>query len=166
MLEAVLDSVVGILTSAEINACIKYPETKIDRDIPIVCVSLRSGRISASGCGNYIGICDTGGTVKELYGSRAELCFALEMYSPAMPDYGAAGCVRLFDSVAAVLDTCPEGLKLRSFDYGEAEFDTESKMFRSLCELKCSAFLLREAEPETGIFTDYILRGEINGYER
>lgn len=166
MLETVLDSVVGILTSAGINACAKYPETKIDRDTAIVCVSLRYGKISASGCGNYIGICDSGGTVTELYGSRAELCFALEMYSPAKSGFGASGCVRLFDSVAAVMSAYPEGLRMRSFDYGEAEFDAESRMFRSVCELKCGALLLREAEPETGVFTDFILRGEIDGYER
>ena len=166
MFKAVLDSVIGILTAAGIDACAKYPETKLDRESPLVCVSLKSGRLTSSGCGNYIGICEREGTVTELYGCRAELCFSVELYSPAEPGFGAEGCMELFDSIAALMGTCPQGLKIRGFDCGEAVFDTESRMFRSICELKCGAYLLREAEPDTGMFTDFILRGEIEGYER
>lgn len=165
MFETVLSSVVSILRNAGINACVKYPETKTDRDSELVCVSLRSGKLSSSGCGNYIGICEDGGTVRELYGSRAELVFSLELYSPARPGFGPGACVRLFDRIAALMGTAPQGLKLRALSCGEALFDTESRMFCSVCELKCGAYLLREAEPETGSFTDFILRGEIDSYE-
>ena len=165
MFETVTNAIVGILDQADIPACVKYPETKIDRDSTLVCVSPVSGLLRSSGFGSYIGICDDGENVTELYGSRAEMKFSLELYSPAKPDFGAAGCIRLFDSIAALMGSCPEGIKLRSFEFGAAEFDTDSKMFRSKCTLDCSAYLLREAEPETGSFTDFILRGEPEQYE-
>ena len=162
MFETVTNAIVDMLTQADIPACVRYPETKIDRGSELVCVSPASGRLCSSGFGSYIGICDDGENVTELYGSRAEMKYALELYSPAEPDFGAAGCVRLFDSIASLMGSCPEGIKLRSFDFGAAEFDADSRMFRSRCTLECTAFLLREAQPDTGSFTDFVLRGELD----
>ena len=57
MLDGVINNIVASLESSGINAVKKYPAVALDRDNTVVCVSLRSAAISASGCGNYIGLC-------------------------------------------------------------------------------------------------------------
>lgn len=155
MFDNVLSSVLSWLNSADINAVLKYPDTAIDRDTAVVAVSISSGVMSSSGAGNYLGIYEQGGTLKELYGSRAEITFALDIYSPS------GDCTELFDAVAENTYALPDGLKLKSIECLSPEYDAESGMFRQKCSMKCTAILVRTQSGEIGEFTDFVLRGEL-----
>lgn len=159
MFDNVISAVLSWLSSANISAVEKFPETKIDRESAVVAVSIKSGVLTSSGAGNYLGIYDYGGSLKEVYGSRAELCFALDIYSPD------SGTTAIFDEIAGAAPSLPDGLKLRSIECGSTEFDSESGMFCLKCEMKCIAILVRTETEEQGEFSDFVLRGEINGHE-
>ena len=83
MLDAVIDSIVQILSAGGINAVKKYPVDVLDCSKKTVCVSLRSAKITASGCGNYIGLTAENGSIKEMLGSRGQLRIGLDIYSPS-----------------------------------------------------------------------------------
>ncbi len=152
MLEAIVDSVISALTAREINAVKKYPADKLEREVPLVCVSLKSVEITASGLGNYIGLCREDGEIVEMYGSRAELALSLEIYSPT-PEVNAfrAELIKQLESI--------EALSIKSFAAGEVCFDAKSGMFRCECIAKGCACLVRElADSE---ISDFKLEGEI-----
>lgn len=159
MFDNVISSVISWLTSANINAVKKFPETKIDRDSAVTAVSIKSAVMTSSGAGNYLGIYEYGGTLKEVYGNRAEICFALDIYTPD------SGCTEVFDEIVAEVHNLPDGLKLRSLECASPEFDAKSGMFCLKCTMKCTAILVRTETEEQGEFTDFVLRGELSGYE-
>ena len=51
MFDSILDSVVGVLKSAGLNAVRSYPAAKLDRSAEYVCISLKKGEILADGKG-------------------------------------------------------------------------------------------------------------------
>lgn len=159
MFDSVLDAVVSCLQSNSISAVRKYPGCVLDRNSAAVAVSLKSGSLTASGCGNYLGICDSGGTVKELYGSRAELKIGIEIYTPAADDHAETECVSLLGDICTCVGDI-QGIKLKSFENGEAEYDAETEMFRCESALSVTAFMVRQVD-ECGGFTDFVLRGEL-----
>lgn len=156
MFDSVIASVITWLTGAGISAVGKFPDTAIGRDTAVVAVSVKSGVLTSSGAGNYLGIYEYGGTLKEVYGSRAELCFALDIYCPD------SDCTAVFDDIAAEIYGLPDGLKLKCLECGSPEFDTASGMFRLSCSMKCTAILVRTEAEEQGEFTDFVLRGELS----
>ena len=159
MFDNVISSVVNWLLDANINAVAKFPETKIRRTEKVVTVSVKSGLMTASGAGNYLGVCEYGGTVREVYGSRAEICFALDIYTPD------SRTAEMFDDIAAAVYSLPDGLKLRSLECLDTEFDSESGMFCRKCSMKCTAIMVRTENEQQSEFSDFVLRGELNGYE-
>lgn len=156
MFDSVITSVVSWLCAADINAVRKFPETKLDRDSSVVAVSVKSGVLTSSGAGNYLGIYEYGGTLKEVYGARAELCFALDIYTPGSTQ------TEVFDEIAAAVQNLPDGLKLRSLECASPEFDEKSGMFCLKCSMNCIAIMLRTETEEQGEFTDFVLRGELS----
>ena len=136
MLDSICDSIVDALTSAGINAVRKFPSQKLERNEQIVCVSLKSAVITASGLGNYIGFCWEDGVLKEMYGSKAELKMSLEIFSPT-PD-----CGELRDSLSGQLGSITS-MSVKSFEAGEVSFDSRSGMFRCECLAEASCCLVR-----------------------
>ena len=132
MFELIPESIVEALTAANINAVTKFPVSKLDRTAAVVCVSLKSARISASGCGNYIGLCTENGAVKEMYGSKAELVISLEIFSPADPSSGEPGCAEYAGLVREEIRSI-QGLNVTEFEFGDVYYDADSEMFRSDC---------------------------------
>ena len=57
MFDTITDSIASALSGNGINAVTKFPVSKLDRTQTLVCVSIKSARITASGLGNYIGLC-------------------------------------------------------------------------------------------------------------
>ena len=159
MFDNVITSVVNWLLDANINAVKKYPETKLDRKKSTVSVSIKSALMTSSGAGNYLGIYDYGGTLCEVYGSRAEICFALDIYTP---DNCTA---EVFDDIANAVRSLPDGLKLKSLECVDTEFDANSGMFCLKCKLDCTAIMVRTENGEQSEFSDFVLRGELNAYE-
>ena len=143
MFELIPESIVGALTAANINAVTKFPASGLDRTAAVVCVSLKSARMSASGCGNHIGLCTENGVVKEMYGSKAELVISLDIYSPADPDSDEPRCAEYAGLVREEMRSI-QGLSVTEFEFGEVNYDSDSEMFRSSCTAKAKAFLVRE----------------------
>lgn len=56
MFSTVIENIISFLTESGINAVMAFPETVIDKSKATVCASMRSAKITACGCGNYIGI--------------------------------------------------------------------------------------------------------------
>lgn len=143
MFNSVIENIIGLLTDNGINAVRAFPETVIDRSKTVVCVSLRSAIITASGCGNYIGISLENGTVKEMLGSRGELKIGLDIYSPS------PNCEELKENIFMSLGGMST-LTVKGFETGEPSFDAQSEMYRCRCTAEASASLVRSlAAPDT-----------------
>ena len=56
MFNTVIQHIISFLTESGINAVMAFPETVINKSKAVVCVSMRSAKVTACGCGNYIGI--------------------------------------------------------------------------------------------------------------
>lgn len=140
MFDVIPDAVVTALNTAQIKAVRKYPETKLDSGEATVCVSLASVKLTASGLGNYIGLCIEDQMVKEMYGSRAELDISLCIYSPS------ADCDDIKNGIYKTLCGI-ESLTLRDFHTGDSVYDSKSGMFLCECTAAASALLVRELTP-------------------
>lgn len=127
---------------------------------PVTIVSLRGCRLEPAGFQSYLGERYDGerGQWVELYGQRAQLTLALDVYAPA--SLGEAGLQR---ALAAVAEACaaggPEGLTIQTCTWGETEYDAQARLLKRRGEAVCAAHLLAEAEPG-GAFLDFIIRGE------
>ncbi len=142
MFELAAADIAAAIEDADIKAVTKFPPAKLNRAEPVVCVSIKSARISASGCGNYIGLYTQEGQLCEMYGSKAELVISLEIYAPADPNTNEHGCEHYADLVRGILFEYPK-LSVTSFEFGEVHYDTESEMFRCDCTAKAKAVLVR-----------------------
>ena len=105
-----------------------------------MCVGLKSAKLSSSGLGNYIGICTEAGQVREMYGEKAELSLALDVYSPAAEE---EKCLSFADLVRCALYGA-DGVSVTEFSFGEIKYDTESRMLLLRCPAKAFVYLVRE----------------------
>lgn len=158
MFKSVTDSIVQTLAGEGINAVAEFPPSRLDEGAAAVCVSLKSARISASGFGNYIGLGSSDGDVRELYGSKAELIIALDIYSPAAAAAAEAGCAEQAGLVSEKIRGVP-GLSITEFELGAVDYDPDSEMLRSRCTAKARALLVRELSG--GELSDYGLGDEV-----
>lgn len=159
MFDSVLTAVVSALNNEGIPAVRKFPGCVLDRSSAAVAVSLKSGSVTASGCGNYLGICDYGGSLQELYGRRAELKIGLEIYTPAADSHAEPECTSLLGDICACVGNI-EGVKLRGFENSEPRYDPETEMFCCESVLSLRVYLVKSAD-NSGSFTDFVLRGEL-----
>lgn len=160
MLDAILDSTVRLLQNAGLNAHRSYPADRLDRTKEHICVSLKKGELLTSGMGNYLGCKRTDEGIAEMYGCKARLCLAADIYVPAAGS-GASRCAALADSICSAMESAPQGLRVTQIECGDASFCGESGMFKSRCTVSCIAFPVRSVVRESGEFTDFILRGEV-----
>lgn len=161
MFDNIINSVVGWLNDENINAVKKFPATKLNRQESTVAVSIKSGLMTSTGAGNYLGIYeDDDSGLCEVYGSRADITFALDIYTP---DNSSS---EVFDDIANAVTMLPDGLKFKSLECLSPEFDGESGMFCRKCSLNCTAIMVRTENEERTEFTDFVLRGELRANER
>lgn len=145
MLNVVVNTIVQHLELNDIYAVNKYAPGEILRDKATVCVSLKSAKITASGCGNYIGFSAESTEFKEMFGSKGELCIKFEIYGP----------LYVFDQLKADLCDCLAGMSLvniRSFEAGEVSFDSKSELFRCECSANATVCLVRQISDPDGPF--------------
>ena len=145
MLDAVIDSIVQILSAGGINAVKKYPVDVLDCSKKTVCVSLRSAKITASGCGNYIGLTAENGSIKEMLGSRGQLRIGLDIYSPS------PNCDLLKEQICAYMGSV-SSLTVTDFEAGEGSYDGETEMYRCECTVGAKACLVRQLSDPEGNF--------------
>lgn len=98
-----------------------HPVDVLDCSRKTVCVSLRSAKITASGCGNYIGLTAENGSIKEMLGSRGELRIGLDIYSPS------PNCDLLKEQICAYMGSV-SSLTVTDFEAGEVSYDGETEM--------------------------------------
>ena len=161
MFDNVITSVVGWLNDENISAVKKFPATKLNRNASTVAVSIKSGLMTSTGAGNYLGVYEEdGGGLCEVYGSRADITFALDIYTP---DNSSS---EVFDDIANAVCDLPDGLKFKSLECQSPEFDGKSGLFCRKCTLNCTAIMVRTENEEHTEFTDFVLRGELRTNER
>lgn len=130
MFDAITEAVISALCQAGINAVAEYPAEPLDTDDAIVCVSLKSVKLSCAGAGNYIGIYEEEHGFREMYGAKAAMTLCACVYSPT-PD-----CGELKSEVIEVVSGM-ESLSIKAVNVGRTEYDRESAMFR--CEICADA---------------------------
>lgn len=164
MLDTVISALVNILEAGGIRSVEQYPTDRLDPEAgSVVCVGVRSSKLLSSGAGEYLGIREEeNGVSAELYGFRLELVLGLDIFSPDREGEGAMRCAALFSQISAALSELPSGLKNRGLICGKTAPDSLTEMFHCPCELHCAAYLVCEADEETGEFTDFVLRGVLN----
>lgn len=140
MLETIAAGIAEALSGAGIKAVTAFTADELDTSAPFVCVGLKSAKLSSSGLGNYIGICTEAGQVREMYGEKAELSLALDVYSPAAAE---EKCLSFADLVRCALYGA-DGVSVTEFSFGEIKYDTESRMLLLRCPAKAFVYLVRE----------------------
>lgn len=155
MLDTVIDCFVQTLCSGGIDAVKEYPAVRFERKIaPVVSVGAKTGKLSGSGMGEYMGI--SRDDSREIYAMRLELVLGIDIFSPI----GCSdGCIGIFEKISALLPQLPSGLRPSALVCGEVSPDSETRMLRCPCELHCTASLTCEADAERGEFLDFTLKG-------
>lgn len=145
MFNTVIQHIVSFLAESGINAVMAFPETVINKRKAVVCVSMRSAKITACGCGNYIGIGFENGILKEMLGSHGELRIGLDIYSPK------PNCESLKENVFLSLGGM-DTLTIKGFEVGEVQYDAQSEMYRCECTVDATANLVRSLDAPNAAF--------------
>ena len=161
-LDTIREQMAQCLKKAGLDAVCAWPEQdRVRRDGPVAAVSLRALEGGPGGFQDYLGERynqDTG-QWEELYGKRARLTFALDLYAPAGAENGAAAVQRAADALAEALRReAPPGLRVLELSCGETGFDREAGLYRCAAQAVCEAYLYAVAD-ESGAFLDFEVRG-------
>ena len=159
MIETVLNGIVSLLQAAGIDAMLQYPITPLDKKRgPVVCVAVKSGTQSGSGLGDYLGIRNDNGALRDLYGYRLHLTVSLDIFVPWSTE-SISDAMACFSAVSHALYALPSGLKPQKIYCGTAKPDKETEMLKYPAEMECIAVLICEKDMENGEFTDFVLKG-------
>ena len=157
MLDTIIGALADVLTEGGVNAVREYPGTRpVRRDEPVVCVGVKSGRLTGSGMGEYIGTDKTDGM--EIYALRLELVISMDIFAPV--DF-SGGCISVLEKISSLLPVFPAGIKPAAIVSGEVSPDFDTEMLRCNTELHCTASLTCQADEETGEFLDFKLKGTV-----
>ena len=93
------------------------------------------------------------------------LTLLIEVYAPRT--LGAAGCEKAAETITqAMMTALPEGLKLRTLQWGKTGWDKTTGMFRLDASAKYAAYFVAEAaEEDETVFTDFVLKGTVKERE-
>ena len=135
------------------------PGARMEREEPVVVVSLRGCRAGPASFQNYLGdrYDEESARWEERYGKKAELTFGLDIYAPEKAGGGAVQTA--FDNLAGALVLGgPEGMDLQAFSCGETARDGENRRLKRPVEAVCTAWLCAVSDAG-GAFVDFELRG-------
>ena len=130
------------------------------------CYQTKETVIEESGAIEYLGEKTDEKTQQpvSVYGRRMRLTLLLEVYAPR--ELGAAGCETAAETVTQALMTAlPEGLKLKTIQWGKAGWDKTAGMFRLEANAKYAAYFVAEAAEDETVFTDFVLKGTVKECE-
>lgn len=153
MLRNIAKTLARQLTDAGIDAVTAFDGSVLNESSAFVCVAVESARISSAGLGGYIGICTENGEIKEMYGDRAELVLALDVYAPTS---AYEKCDELSEKVRSAIVGVPS-LTVSELTAAGVGYDEASSMLRARCTAKCSAYIVRR-KCGSGL-ADYELEG-------
>ena len=152
---------VGQVKRAVAAAIESYSEEQLKRyATAVAAVGTKETVIEESGAIEYLGekVDEMTQEMVAVYGRKMLLTLLIEVYAPRT--MGAAGAI-----TQAMMTALPEGLKLRTLQWGKTGWDKTTGMFRLDASAKYAAYFVAEAAEDETVFTDFVLRGTVKERE-
>lgn len=161
-LNAWRERVVQQLRECGLNAVAAMESVRANRwREAVAAVSLSRLVCGAGGFQDYLGVMrdQSSGVEQELYGKRAELTLALDVFAPR--DGGEGMCQRAAEAVAECL-VCQgaAGLSALEVQAGRVEFLEKEGLYREEVSCRCTAWLVARMD-DGGAFVDFEVRGRM-----
>ena len=160
-LEQVKSAVVETLRRGGLNAEAEFAREQLGRyDGAVISVGVRRGECRQAGFCDYLGITadQETGVSREIYGRRLDISLSLDAW--AGKDSGAAACQEALERAHGILlEGLPAGIRPGEMTWEEAGWDRDAGMFLRKGTLQCAAYLLAEMREDTGLLSDFILKG-------
>lgn len=144
-----------------------YSEEQLKRyATAVAAVGTKETVIEESGAIEYLGekVDEMTQEMVVVYGRKMLLTLLTEVYAPRT--MGAAGCEEAAETITqAMMTALPEGLKLRTLQWGKTGWDKTTGMFRLDASAKYAAYFVAEAAEDETVFTDFVLKGTVKERE-
>ncbi|MBD9252503.1 hypothetical protein EGR95_06390 [bacterium] len=144
-----------------------YSEEQLKRyATAVAAVGTKETVIEESGAIEYLGekVDEMTQEMVAVYGRKMLLTLLIEVYAPRT--MGAAGCEEAAETITqAMMTALPEGLKLRTLQWGKTGWDKTKGMFRLDASAKYAAYFVAEAAEDGTVFTDFVLKGTVKERE-
>ena len=129
------------------------------RAVSVASVGIESFSASPVGMNDYLGQTQGSASISEVYGKRAILTAAIDIYTPKA--LRAAGCGESAEKVyAALADVLSLGLRAKEINSSAAAFDTATGMFRQRVSARMDAYFTAQTD-EYGLLLNFELKGVI-----
>ena len=164
-METVLTSIKNAIETANIASVVfAYPgERKFRYDSPVIALKISRCKADEGAMLSYLGREYDAQTDKyiEKYGRKTEMTVTMDVFCPVYHGYSGLTCENVFTATVSCLSCLGSGIKIREFNSADTSYDKALDMYKCVCELKISAFLILESDGESEEFSDFSLRGEI-----
>ena len=144
-----------------------YSEEQLKRyATAVAAVGTKETVIEESGAIEYLGekVDEMTQEMVAVYGRKMLLTLLTEVYAPRT--MGVAGCEEAAETITqAMMTALPEGLKLRTLQWGKTGWDKTTGMFRLDASAKYAAYFVAEAAEDETVFTDFVLKGTVKERE-
>ena len=159
-------AVSAAIKAAGCAAIESYSEEQLKRyATAVAAVGTKETVIEESGAIEYLGekVDEATQETVSVYGRKMLLTLLIEVYVPRT--VGAAGCEEAEAITQAMMTALPEGLKLRTLQWGKTGWDKTTGMFRLDASAKYAAYFVAEAAEDETVFTDFVLKGTVKERE-
>ena len=160
-------AVSAAIKAAGCAAIESYSEEQLKRyATAVAAVGTKETVIEESGAIEYLGekVDEATQETVSVYGRKMLLTLLIEVYVPRT--VGAAGCEEAAEAITqAMMTALPEGLKLKTIQWGKAGWDKTAGMFRLEANAKYAAYFVAEAAEDETVFTDFVLKGTVKECE-
>ena len=167
-------AVAAAIKAAGCAAIESYSEEQLKRyATAVAAVGTKETVIEESGAAQYLGekVDEATQETVSVYGRKMLLTLLIEVYAPRT--LGAAGCEKAAEAERVATarrggltrEELPEGLKLRTLQWGKTGWDKTTGMFRLDASAKYAAYFVAEAAEDETVFTDFVLKGTVKERE-
>jgi hypothetical protein len=160
-------AVAAAIKAAGCAAIESYSEEQLKRyATAVAAVGTKETVIEESSAIEYLGekVDEMTQEMVAVYGRKMLLTLLIEAYAPRT--MGAAGCEEAAETITqAMMAALPEGLKLRTLQWGKTGWDKTTGMFRLDASAKYAAYFVAEAAEDETVFTDFVLKGTVKERE-
>lgn len=132
---------------------------RLERDCPVVAVSLRGCQAVSGSFANYLGerLNQETGVWEEVYGRRVSVTLGLDLYATLA--VGEEAIVATFDQLVEGLTTNGlQGMNLTAISCGETAYDEGERLLKRTAEAECE-FYLYAVCAEGDSFLDFRVKG-------
>ena len=151
-------AVSAAIKAAGCAAIESYSEEQLKRyATAVAAVGTKETVIEESGAIEYLGekVDEATQETVSVYGRKMLLTLLIEVYVP-----------RTAEAITqAMMTALPEGLKLRTLQWGKTGWDKTTGMFRLDASAKYAAYFVAEAAEDETVFTDFVLKGTVKERE-